>query len=184
MSFFLTLKAHTLPYSYLSVCIHSRFCYNLVYEKWKKSLSRVRLFVTPWNTSAWKSPGQNTGAGSLPLLQGIFPTQGWNLGLPCCRRNLYQLSHKGSPRILEWVAYPFSSGSSRLRNQTGVSCIAGGFFINWATREAQFGVCSSKSPLYAKACSKTHKALDPLSLGHTVPEFNENSLKKKLLKKA
>ena len=43
---------------------------------------------------------------------------------------LYQLSHKGSPRILEWVAHPFSSGSSQPRNQTGVSCIAGGFFTN------------------------------------------------------
>ena len=41
-----------------------------------------------------------------------------------------------SPRILEWVAYPFSRASSQLRNQTGVSCIAGRFFTNWATREA------------------------------------------------
>ena len=45
---------------------------------------------------------------SLSLLQGIFPTQGSNPGLPHCRRILYQLSHKRSPRILEWVAYPFS----------------------------------------------------------------------------
>ena len=43
---------------------------------------------------------------------------------------------QGKPRILEWVAYPFSSGSSWPRNQTGVSCIAGGFFTNWAIREA------------------------------------------------
>ena len=50
--------------------------------------------------------------GNLSLLQGIFPTQGSNLGLPYCRQILYQLSHKGSPRKLEWVAYPFSSGSS------------------------------------------------------------------------
>jgi len=35
---------------------------------------------------------------------------------------------QGSPTILEWVVYPFSRGSSRSRNQTGVSCIAGGFF--------------------------------------------------------
>jgi len=42
----------------------------------------------------------------------IFPTQGLNPGLPYCRRILYQLSHNGSPRILEWVAYPFSSRSS------------------------------------------------------------------------
>ena len=40
-------------------------------------------------------------------------------------------------RILELVAYPFSSGSSRPRNRTGVSCIAGGFFTDWAIREAQ-----------------------------------------------
>ena len=44
--------------------------------------------------------------GSLSLLQGIFPTQGSNPGLPHCGQILYQLSHKGSPRILEWVAYP------------------------------------------------------------------------------
>ena len=40
-------------------------------------------------------------------------------------------------RILEWVAYPFSSGCSRPRNQTRVSCIVGRFFTSWATREAQ-----------------------------------------------
>ena len=39
-------------------------------------------------------------------------------------------------RILEWVTLPFPSGSSQLRGQTQVSCIAGGFFISWATREA------------------------------------------------
>ena len=70
----------------------------------------------------------NTGVGSLSLLQGIFPTQGSNPGVPHCRWILYQLSHKGSPTIPEWVAYPFFSGSSRSRNQIGVSCIAGGFF--------------------------------------------------------
>ena len=42
---------------------------------------------------------------------------------------------QGSPRTLEWVAYPFSSGSSWPRNRTGVSCIAGGFFTNWAMRD-------------------------------------------------
>ena len=82
------------------------------------------------------SPGQNTGVGSLSLLQGIFPTQGSNQGLPHCRQILYQLSHQGSPRILEWIAYPYSSGSSRPRNQTRVSCIAGWFFTSWAIREA------------------------------------------------
>ena len=87
--------------------------------------------------SPWNSPGQNTGVGSLPLLQGIFPTQGSKPGLPHCRQILYQLSPKGSPTILEWVAWPFSSGSSWPRNQTRVSCIAGGFFTNWAMREGE-----------------------------------------------
>ena len=86
--------------------------------------------------SPWNSPGQNTGVSSLSLRQGIFPTQGLNPGLLHCRQILNQLSHKGSPRILEWVAYPFSSGSSQPRNQTGVSCIAGRFFTNLALREA------------------------------------------------
>ena len=52
-------------------------------------------------------------------------------------RILYQLSHKGSPRIPEWVACPFSSRSSGPRNQTGLSCIASRFFTNWAIRKAQ-----------------------------------------------
>ena len=71
-----------------------------------------------------------------PFSRGIFPTQGSNPGFSHCRWSLYQLSHQGSPRILEWVAYPFSSGSSQPRNRTGVSCIVGRFFTNWATRES------------------------------------------------
>ena len=49
--------------------------------------------------SSWNSPGQNTGVGSLSLLQGIFPTQRSNPGLPHYRRILYQLRHKGSPSL-------------------------------------------------------------------------------------
>ena len=60
----------------------------------------------------WNSPCQNTGVASLSLLQRIFPTQGSNLGLPHCRQVLYQLSNQGSLKILEWVAYTFSRGSS------------------------------------------------------------------------
>ena len=106
---------------------------------WPHGLSR------PWN-----SPGHNIGMGSLSLLQGIFPTQGWKPGLPHCRRVLYQLSHNGSPRIrewVEWVAYHFSSGSSRPRNWTGDSCIAGQFFTNWTIREAPINVQFFSDPL-------------------------------------
>ena len=44
----------------------------------------------------WNSPGQNTGVGRHSLLQGIFPTQGSNLGLLHCGQIPYHLSHQGS----------------------------------------------------------------------------------------
>ena len=47
--------------------------------------------------SPWNPPGQNTGVGSLSLLQRIFPTQESNRGPLHCRQILYQLSHEGSP---------------------------------------------------------------------------------------
>ena len=75
------------------------------------------------------SPGQNTLPGDLPN-PGIKPRS------PICRPILSHLSHQGSPGILEWVAYPFSSGSSWPKNWTRVSCIGGGFFTSWAPREA------------------------------------------------
>ena len=90
--------------------------------------------------SPWNLPGPNTGVGSLCFLQGIFPTHRLNPGLLHCRQILYQLSHKGSPRILKRVAYPFSRRSSPPRNGASVCRIAGGFFTNWAIREAPFGI--------------------------------------------
>ena len=94
--------------------------------KWSESCSVVSDSLQPHGLhSPWNSPAQNTGVGSLSLLQGIFPTQGSNPGLLHWRRILYQLSHKGSPRILEWVAYPFSKGSSQPRDWTQVSRTVG-----------------------------------------------------------
>ena len=58
---------------------------------WPHGLQAARL-LCPWN-----SPGQNTGVGSHYLVQGIFPTQGWNPGLLNCRRILHCLSHQGRP---------------------------------------------------------------------------------------
>ena len=143
----------------------SRFLYNwnhkyIGFSDWLLSFSDMHLTVDSYllwlsesesescsvmSDSLWphglygqsNSPGQNTGMGSLSLFQGIFPTQGLKPGLPHCRQILYQLSHQGNPRILEWVAYLFSSGSSWPRNWTWVSSIAGGFFTNWATRKSQ-----------------------------------------------
>ena len=72
---------------------------------------------------------ESCSVSSCSLLQGIFPIQESNEGLLHCRQILYQLNHQGSPRILEWVAYPFSRGSYRPRNRTGVSCTAGRFWM-------------------------------------------------------
>ena len=115
----------------------SQPCLPLWITQWSESLLVVSNSLQPQRLySSWNSPGQNTGVGSLSLLQGIFPTHASNPGLPHCRWILYQLSHQGSPKTLEWVAYLFSSRSSQPRNWNRVSCITGGFFTNWATREA------------------------------------------------
>ena len=116
------------------------------------SSSSIHLVVSDslWSHGLYSprtSLGQNTGVDSLSLLQGIFSTQGLIPGLPHCRWILYQLSHKESPRKLEWVAHPFSSGSSWPRNQTGVSCIAGRFFTSWATRETQYKECPTTNAI-------------------------------------
>ena len=108
--------------------------------KWSESCSVMSNSLRPYELhrlcSPWDFLGQNTGVGSFSLFQGIFPTQGLNPGLPHCKWILYQLRHKGSPRILEWVAYPFFIRSSQPKNGTGVSCLPGRFFTNWAIREA------------------------------------------------
>ena len=75
----------------------------------------------PMDYSPWNSPGQKTGVGSLSLLRGSsHPRE--NSGLLHCRWILYQLSHKGSARILEWIAYPFSGRSSQESNWGLLHC--------------------------------------------------------------
>ena len=85
--------------------LHCRkILYDLSYQgstmwvSWSENRSVVSDSLRP---DGLNSPGQNTGVGSLSLLQGIFPTQGSNPGLPHWRQILYQLSHQGSPRTLE-----------------------------------------------------------------------------------
>ena len=69
----------------------------------------------------WNSPGQNTGVGSLSLLQGIFPTQGSNPGLLRCKQILYQLSHKGSPMFCKSTSN--ASAKSMLQSFPGGSVV-------------------------------------------------------------
>ena len=78
-----------------SVCIYSGV---------KAKVTQPCLTLRPHGLySPWHSPGQNTGVGSLSLLQGIFPAQGSNPGLSGCRQVLYQLSYQGGP-LLKRVA--------------------------------------------------------------------------------
>ena len=73
---------------------------------WPHGLWPARL-PGPWN-----SLGQKLEWIAILFSRGIFPTQGLNPDLSHCRWILYRLSHQESPRILEWVAYPFSHTSS------------------------------------------------------------------------
>ena len=115
----------------------SPFFFLLGVRRVSESCSVSDCIVVSWLYSPWNSPGQNTGVGSLSLFQRIFPTQRLNPGFLHCRWVLYQLSHKGGPRILGWIASPFSSRSSWPRNRIEASHVADEFFISWATREAR-----------------------------------------------
>ena len=157
-------QSDSVIYIYFLILFHYRLlqdtgcgslCYTIIFKVTRSCLILCNLIglYSPWN-----SPGQNTGVGSLSLLQGIFLTQGSNPCLPCCRQILYQVSHKGSPRILKWIAYPFSSGSFQPRNQTGVSCIAGRFFTSWVTLlSTLYIVC-----VHAKSCQWCPTLCDPM----------------------
>ena len=113
-------------------------------------------FFTSWAQGKPK----NTGVGSLSLLD--LPNSGIEHRSPALQVDPLPAEHKGSPRILEYVAYPFSSRSSRPRNQTRVSCIAGGFFTNWAIMEALPGWLQLKTPTILNI----DKGVKQLSLSH------------------
>ena len=83
-------------YTYMCVCVYIYIHTHTYFES--ESRSVVSSSLRPHGLySPWNSPGQNTGVGSLSLLQKIFPIQGLNPGLLHCRQILYQLSYQGSP---------------------------------------------------------------------------------------
>ena len=82
----------------LRLCEGNRVPQSHIVGKVKVKVAQSCLTLRPHGLySPWNSSGQNTGVGSLSLLQGIFPTQGSNPGLPHHGWILYQLSHQGSP---------------------------------------------------------------------------------------
>ena len=114
-------------------------------------------------------PGMNTGVDCCALLQGIFPTQRSNRGLPHWRKTLYHLSHQGNSRIWERVNYAFSKGTSQPRNWTGVSCIAGRFFtmlLPWAAREVW-----RVPTLQIESVIKIQKYISPAQTKTRVPQM-------------
>ena len=101
-----------------ALCLYSVFVY-VVFLSWKKVkwncelISCARFFTTPWTVThrflcPWNSPVKNTGVGCHSFLQGIFPTQGSNLGLLHCGQILYRLSHRKAPNLFIWASSSLS----------------------------------------------------------------------------
>ena len=113
------------------------FKLSYLMTKWKwKLLSHFRLFVTPWTIQSMEfSRPENWSGEPLPS-PGDLPNAGMEPRSPTMQADSLPAEPQGSLRILEWIAYPFSNGSFRPRNRTGVSHIAGGLFTNWDIREA------------------------------------------------
>ena len=104
------IHTHTHTHTHTHIHIYKSKCRSIMSD----SLRPPGLY------SWWNSPGQNTGVRSLFLLQGIFPTERSNPGLPHGRRILYQLSHKGSYKGTvhrEWTVDPHSHWE-----QKGMNC--------------------------------------------------------------
>ena len=123
-------------------------CYILLYAriiilsigKWK-SLSHVKLFVTPMHWSLpgssvhGDSPGKNTDVGCHALLQGICPIQGLNPGLLHWRQILYHLSHQEKPENIRVGSLYLFQGNFLTQEYNQVSYIVSRFFTSWATWE-------------------------------------------------
>ena len=101
-----------------------------------RSLNCVWLFATPVTIESMEFSRPEYWSGLPFPSPGDLPNSGLEPRSPALQVDSSPTGPKGSPRILEWVAYTISSGSSQPRNRTGVSWIAGGFFTNWTIREA------------------------------------------------
>ena len=112
-----------------------------------ESHSVVSNSVTPWTIQSMEFSRPECWSGYPIPSPGDLPNPGIKPRSSELQANYLPAELQGSPRILEWVAFPFSSGSSWPRNQTGVSCIAGRFFTNWAIREVRIyhSVCKTES---------------------------------------
>ena len=126
-------------------CVHTMdtvLCFLCLVAQSGPTLCYLMDCSLPGSSVHGDSPSKNAGVACHALLQGLIPTQGLNPSLLHCRWIFYHLSHQGSPRIQEWVAYPFSRWTFWPRIWTSFSYIAGVFFTSWATQEAHNGYYS------------------------------------------
>ena len=121
-------------------------CWHISLKIFKWDTIKIFLFIwnpipflseIPWFLCPWGFSRQEYWNGLPCPPSGIKPNPG--IKPKCflhCRQSLYHLSHQGTPRILEWVTYPFSRANSWPRNQTGIFCTVSGLFISWAIQKA------------------------------------------------
>ena len=100
----------------------------------------------------WTSPGQNTGVGSLSLLQRIFPIQGSNPGLPHCRQILYQLN----PPLFGTFLYVVLTSIINDCQVCGCSLAEGDAF--WLEKE-EWAILNLKEPGISLESARTHSGL-------------------------
>ena len=95
-----------------------RICGLFWYAFSRGSLGHFERFLWPARLlCSWNSSGKNTGVCGHSLLQGIFPTQGLNLGFLHCRQILYHLSHQGGPPCRLQVVITYENVSSSWKVQ-------------------------------------------------------------------
>ena len=121
---------------YFRLCVVFFFLFSLLYLISQLCLTlcnphglQPTRFLCPWEFSRqvyW------SGLPSLP--PGDLPNPGIEPRPPALQVDSLLLEPSGKPKNMEWVACPISRGYSWPRNQTGKSCITGGFFTSWATR--------------------------------------------------
>ena len=105
-----------------------------------KSLSCVLLFATPGTMQAMEFSRPEYWSGEPFPSPGDLPNPGIRPRFSTLQADSLRAEPQEISKIPEWVAYPFSRGSSWPRNQTPVSCIAGRFFTNWVIRDNSVNV--------------------------------------------
>ena len=123
---FLTMRGFT--------CIYVDNVAHLSSWKWK-SLSHVQLFATLWTIQSMEFSRPEYWRKWLFPSLGDLPNPGIKPRSPTLQADSLQAKPPGKPKNTAVGSLSLLQGTSQPRNLIGVSCIAGGFFTSWATRE-------------------------------------------------